>query len=135
MGIAANGTNLWVANLSGNTVQEFSCMTGSSIRSIDTRGLDSPIAVAVGGTKVWVANPSHLYNPVGNMIMNSSFVTAFSTTSGSLDRSVTGTNANGLDGSIALSVSRGKVWIANANGNSVTELDSRQRALDSRCRQ
>ncbi len=124
MGIAGNGTDLWVANLSSNSVAEVSCGTGSSIRSINSGSLNSPVAVAVGGTKVWVASQANQTAPNGNVILNSSSVTAYNTSSGSLEESVTGTNVNVLNGSSGISVSGGNVWITNANGNSVTELDA-----------
>jgi streptogramin lyase len=125
MGIAANGNDLWVTNLSSNSVAEINCGTGASIHSIDSGSLNSPVAVAVGGTKVWVASQAHLSDPAGNVIPNSSSVTSYSTSSGSLDESISGTNANGLDGSSGISVSAGNVWITNANGNSVTELNAK----------
>jgi streptogramin lyase len=124
MGIAGNGTDLWVANLSSNSVAEISCGTGSSIRSINSGSLNSPVAVAVGGTKVWVASQAHQTDAIGNIIPNSSFVTAYGTSNGSLEESINGTNVNDLNGSSGISVSGGNVWITNANGNSVTELDA-----------
>lgn len=125
MGVAGNGTDLWVANLSSNSVSEIDCATGSSIRSINSGNLNSPVAVAVSGTEVWVASQAHLSDPADNVIPNSSSVTAYSARNDSLEKIISGTNVNGLNGSSGISVSGGNVWITNANGNSVTELDAK----------
>ena len=125
MGITANGTDLWVANLSGNSVREINCGSGTSVRNISSGSLNAPVAIAVGGAKVWVASQAHQNDSKGNIIPNSSSVNAFSAKAGSLDEAIAGTNANGFNGSSGVSVSGAKVWVTNANGNSVSELDAK----------
>jgi streptogramin lyase len=87
--------------------------------------LDNPVAVAVSATEVWVASQAHSSDPLGNVIPNSSSVAAFSAQSGAPEEIISGTNMNGLNGSSGISVGGGNVWITNANGNSVTELDAK----------
>lgn len=123
MGIAGDGTDVWVTNLSSNSVSEINCDTGAVVRSLSAGTLDAPVAVAVGGGRVWVASQAHQTDAKGNLILNSSVATLFSTSSGSLVENVQGSNANGLNGSSGVAVGHGKVWITNALGNSVTELN------------
>ena len=124
MGVAANATDLWVTNLSSDTVVEIDCNTGQLIRTITAGDLNNPVAVAVGAGKVWVASQAHRDDVLTNVIPNSSSVASFSTANGALAQSVEGSGANGLNGSSGIAVGAGKVWVANANGDSVTELDA-----------
>ncbi len=124
MGIASDGTDLWVANLSSDSVAEFDCGTGQLTRTIYVGDLNSPVAVAVGAGKVWIASQAHRDDVAGNVITNTSSVTSYSARSGALDHSVLGTSTNDLNGSSGVAVASGNVWVTNANGNSVTELNA-----------
>lgn len=125
MGIATNGIDLWVTNLSSSAITEINCATGASIRVISSGSLNAPVAVAVGGGSVWVASQAHQSDAKGNIIANSSSVNSYSTRLGSLQKSIGGTNANALNGSSGVSLSGEKVWVTNANGDSVTEFDAK----------
>ncbi len=124
-GIAANGTDLWVTNLSSDSVAELNCATGTSVRGITAGSLSNPVAVAIGHAKVWVASQAHQSDSTGDVIPNSSSVTAYAATSGALAENVEGSSANGLNGSSGIAVGGGNVWIANSTGNTVTELNGR----------
>jgi DNA-binding beta-propeller fold protein YncE len=56
--VTSDGTHVWVANSSGNSVTELSASAGGLVRVIFGRryGFDHPDAIAPGGTHVWVAN-------------------------------------------------------------------------------
>lgn len=124
MGISGDGTDVWVTNLSSNSVSEINCDTGEAVRSLSAGTLNAPVAVAVGRGRVWVASQAHQTDAKGNLILNSSVATSFSTSTGSLLKNVQGSNANGLNGSSGVAVGDGKVWITNALGNSISELNA-----------
>ena len=86
----------------------------------------------MGGANVWVASPSHLTDLSGKHL--SPIAVPSPHTARRMERLTTvttGRTRNGLNGSIGVSVSGGDVWIANANGNSVTELDAKNWTPDS----
>jgi len=60
LAIASDGTHVWAANASGNSVTELSASTGALVDVIDSSsyGFNSPSAIASDGTHVWVANAS-----------------------------------------------------------------------------
>ena len=124
MGVAANGADLWVANLSGNTVSELNCSHGSLVQTFTSGQLNSPVAVAVGHARVWVASQAHQSYGAGAVIPDSSSVNEYSIGKSPLTQSIAGSSANGLNGSSGVAISRGKAWVTNANGNSVTELNA-----------
>jgi DNA-binding beta-propeller fold protein YncE len=54
MGIAFDGTNVWVANQSGNTVTELSATDGSLLGTFKVGSV--PQGVAFDGVNIWVVN-------------------------------------------------------------------------------
>ena len=58
LGLATNGSLVWVANTASNSVSELNSSNDSLVRSVSLAadGLDSPIAIAVNRTNVWIAN-------------------------------------------------------------------------------
>ena len=57
--ITSSVTDVWVANLEGNSVTELSASTGNLVRVISgsSYGFNRPTAISLGGAHVWVVNP------------------------------------------------------------------------------
>ncbi len=54
MGVSSDGTHVWVANYSSDTVSEFDASTGSVVQTIAV-GIE-PYGISSDGTHVWVTN-------------------------------------------------------------------------------
>jgi DNA-binding beta-propeller fold protein YncE len=56
--ISSDGTHVWVANFSGNSVTELDAATGTVVRVIKgpKYGVRCPAGILSDGTHVWVAN-------------------------------------------------------------------------------
>ncbi len=100
-GMAFDGTNMWVANATDNTVTELS-PNGTTIGTFDV-GSD-PQGIAFDGANMWVANATD--NTVTELSPNGSTIGTFSV-------------GNGPDG---IAFDGTSMWVANANANTVTEL-------------
>ena len=53
-----DGTHVWVANSSGDSVTELNASDGSWVRTLSggSYRFNNPLAIAVDGTHVWVAD-------------------------------------------------------------------------------
>ena len=58
LGIAFDGSHLWVTNDVGNSVTEFNKSDGSWVRTASggSYGFNSPIGIAFDGSHLWVTN-------------------------------------------------------------------------------
>jgi YVTN family beta-propeller protein len=56
VGVAFDGTNIWVANYGGTTVSKINVSTNTVTATVSVGA--SPIGVAFDGTNIWVANYS-----------------------------------------------------------------------------
>src|SRR5579863_8712756 len=141
VGITADASgNIWVANIGNASVTKIAsaaapdCSSGcTSFSGTGTGvGIVAPIGVAADSAgNVWVTNTTVAYNP-----FNSSSVTEIPTgttscSSASACPTFTGAGINGPTG-IAADAS-GNIWVANANGNSVTEIPVNATSCASGC--
>jgi DNA-binding beta-propeller fold protein YncE len=53
MGLAFDGTNIWVANSSENTVSKLGASDGSLVETFSTGG-SAPQAISFDGVNIWV---------------------------------------------------------------------------------
>ena len=105
IGVSSDGTHVWVANASDNTVIELDASTGAFVNTIGVGRY--PDAVSSDGTHVWVANS------------NDGTVSEIVASTGSVVNTIhvgIGPDAVSSDGT--------HVWVANLEGNSMTELDA-----------
>lgn len=111
--MVANERNIWIANVSGDSIAELNASNGTLIRLVTSRSyrLDSPDAIALGSGGLWVAN------------LSGDSATELNADNGSLIR-VADSRADELGKSVSIATGDGDVWIANLHGNSVTELNS-----------
>lgn len=124
--IAARDDRVWilssgVKNYYGNgkgvgSLTELNATTGRVIRVIGAHAgtFDEPVAIALNGPHVWVAN------------LDYSSVVELNASNGALVRHI---KANSLNEPLSIAVDRRHVWLANFFGNSVTELDKSTGAL------
>ena len=58
LGIASDGTHIWVANPGGQSVTELSASTGALVKVIRGQGygFDDPWAITTAGGNIWVTN-------------------------------------------------------------------------------
>ena len=105
LGIASNGTDVWVANDGANTVTELDAATGTAVQTVGVgRG---PDGVSINGTHVWVSN------------WEGSTVTELNAVTGAVPQTIgVGSGPNGIssDGT--------HVWVVNSDDYTVTELDA-----------
>lgn len=125
--LAVAGSHVWAANGCGNTVTELDASTGRLIRVISSSkyGFRSPRAIAAGEGNIWVANKNS--------------VTELAASTGRLVRIISGPKYRFRDGQDVpgsavteaqeVAVGNGRVWVANPDRNSVTELDAATGAL------
>ena len=108
--LAVSGSDLFVADLNGDSVTEVSASTGALVRVIlgSSYKFDNPDALAVSGPDLLVANAK------GNS------VTEVRTTTGALVRVITGSSYK-FNGPDALAVSKGDLLVANY-GNAAANL-------------
>jgi hypothetical protein len=128
--VAVDGDHVWVANSVGNSVTELSSIDGEPIRtvsspagsygsgysdskfgSVNKHGFDDPVAIAVGGDHVWVANSE------GNS------VTELDASDGRQIRTIYSVRY-AFDRPAAIAAADDRIWVADAGGDSVTELDA-----------
>ena len=96
--VAADGTHVWVANASGDSVTELSESTGALVKVLSARsyGFDVPDAIAADGTHVWVADS------------NGHSVTELSQSTGALVKVL-----RGIHGPDGIAVDGTHVWVAD----------------------
>jgi hypothetical protein len=136
--IAPSGPDLFVANggprgaldgdrgpslppASGTSVTELNASTGRLVRviSASSYGFSGPHAIAVSGPDLFVANRK---GPIrAEFLPNGTSVTELSASTGRLVRVISG-SSYGFDGPDALAVSGLDLFVANCEGQSVTEL-------------
>jgi DNA-binding beta-propeller fold protein YncE len=110
------GSRLWVANFTGNSVAEYSAVTGKRIRTFTQDGLDRPAALAVSNGDIWVAN-------AGN-----GTVTALSAKTGRLVTVIR--RGAGADPSADQPEGMSEVanhttlWVGNSAANTITEIST-----------
>jgi DNA-binding beta-propeller fold protein YncE len=111
--VASDGTHIWVANSSGDSVTELNASSGTPLRTISGNSyqFSGPSAITSDGTHVWVADLA------GNSL------TELNASNGTLARIVSEkTYTTHTPGAIAAD---GKhVWFASYGGDSVTELNA-----------
>jgi uncharacterized protein (TIGR03437 family) len=113
LGIAFDGTNIWVTDLGSNSVTKILASTGVSVGNYSTG--EGPWAVAFDGINIWVTNSgdgtvTKLLASTGSVVGN------YSTRAGIRVGGGAGINAVGLafDGA--------NIWVANQDTNNVTKL-------------
>ena len=153
--MAFDGTNIWVANNAGNTVQKINPATGAVLKQFPVGA--GPSAVAFDGTSIWVANAGSnnvqkinpatgpMGSPIG--VGSSPCALAFdgasiwvanygnSVSSGTVQKIDIHTNTPsdplGVGISpIALTFSGKTIWVANYGSNSVLGIDPNTRVIN-----
>jgi outer membrane protein assembly factor BamB len=118
-GITSDGTNVWVTNPGNNSVTEFSASTHAFIRHLvdGNYGFTNPAPIAFGDKQIYVASP-----PGSSPMITGAYVN-----NGTLNFWMCNSNdAFHFDNPQALLVSGGStlLWVANQNGNSITEMSA-----------
>ena len=115
--IASDGTHVWVADSSNNSLVELSATSGRLVRMIyvSTYGFDYPDAVFSEGGQVFVAN------------RGSNSITKPDAPTGALARLISAPR-DGFSEPVALTADGTHLWVLNAGG-SVTELSESTGAL------
>jgi YVTN family beta-propeller protein len=109
--VSSDGTHVWVANFTANTVTEISASTGAVVRTIPVDPY--PVAVCSDGTHVWVTDDSN------------NAVTEIDASTGSVIQSVPA----GYD-PYAISYDATHIWVADSNSpGTVTELNASDGSL------
>jgi DNA-binding beta-propeller fold protein YncE len=98
--------HLWIANRAGNSITELNVTSAHPVRTLTGSALQGVNSLALFGTMLWVATANS--------------IVGYDTRSGGLIV----TDTYGIDRPAALAVSNGRLWVANAGDNSVTELDA-----------
>ena len=104
IGIAFDGTNIWVANYNGNSVIKLLASTGAFVGTYSVG--NNPVGVAFDGTNIWVANQSS--NSVTKMLASTGAVVE---TYGGVGSSPIGVAFDGTN-----------IWVVNDGDNTVTKL-------------
>jgi Protein kinase domain len=119
--VAVQGGHAWVAN--GDSVTELNAADGSRTRTLSgaSYGFNGTQAIAVSGTRVWVANYDGGADDDGS-------VTELNASNGSVVQILSGASY-GFDGPQGIIVDGAHVWIADggigsSSGGSVTELNA-----------
>ena len=119
--LAYDGTNLWVGNTNSNTVTEIAGADGAWVRTLKdpSYGFSVPAGIATDGLHVWVANDN---------VSTGNSVTEFSAATGALiqvipDQARPGT-AHTIWAPTDVTFDGWHIWVTNAYGNTVTEIDS-----------
>jgi serine/threonine-protein kinase len=119
--VAVQGGHAWVAN--GDSVTELNAADGSRVRTLSgaSYGFDGAQAIAVSGTRVWVAN-------YGGGADDAGTVTELNASNGSVVQILSGAGY-GFDSPQGITVDGAHVWIADggsasSSGGSVTELNA-----------
>ncbi len=116
--IVSDGTHVWDLNTDGNALTELDASTGAVVQTIagNSDGFNDPVAVSSDGTHVWAMN------------IGSNSVTELDAATGARVQVISGPTydfdfGTDLAGEPEAIDSDGThVWVANADGNSVTEL-------------
>jgi hypothetical protein len=113
--LAFYGTYIWVVNSEGNSLTQLNVSTGAWIRTITGSNVQSPDALVVVGSNIWVANRS-----TG---ANIPFLSEFDASSGAIIRAVSGVQRGGWtfgtpDG---LASSGNNIWVSDNLDNSIAE--------------
>jgi DNA-binding beta-propeller fold protein YncE len=107
--LASTGGDLWVSQGNGNAVAEVKESSGKIVRIVSRANLNEPNALASFGSDLWVAT--------------NTTIDELSARTGAVERTLSGHNFQfGLLNSIA--VSGGRVWVVDAIGNSLDEIDA-----------
>lgn len=119
--ISSDGTDVWVANCTGNSVTELSAATGALVQVLQgtAYGFDRPCKVSSDGTDVWVAN------------QGSGTVTELSAATGAPVQVISGAEYS-FGTPVAIDSDGTHVWVADEQGplgGSVTELSAATGAL------
>jgi hypothetical protein len=119
--VAVQGGHAWVAN--GDSVTELNAADGSRVRTLSgaSYGFDGTQAIAVSGTRVWVAN-------YGGGTDDAGTVTELNASNGSVIKILSGAGYF-FDSPQGITVDGAHVWIADSgsasgSGGSVTELNA-----------
>ena len=105
LGVAFDGTSVWVANYGSNTVSKISMLTNTVAATVAVGS--SPQSVAFDGANIWVTNAGD--SNVSKINPNTNAVTA--------------TVAVGGD-PVAVAFDGSSVWVVNANGNNVSKINT-----------
>jgi hypothetical protein len=127
--IAASDGRVYVLNSDGNSVTEVNARTGGLIRTMSARAgccafsnstfeWAEPVALAVSGSHLWIAD-EHAYANGGEQV---SSVVELNAYSGSLER-VIKLNRSGITNVRAMAISGSHVWLQEG-GNSTRELNA-----------
>ena len=101
-GLAFDGTHLWVANYSGNSLTELNASDGSWVRTLSggSYGFNGPLGVAFDGTHLWVTN------------YTGSSVTELNASDGSWVRTLSG-GSYGFANPYGLAFDGSHLWVPN----------------------
>jgi hypothetical protein len=116
--VSSDGTDVWVANLNGNSVTELDASTGALVKVIDATKdkFDGPSAISSDRTHVWVANEY------------SNSVTELNASTGARVKVIDAAKF-GIFGPDGVDSDGTHVWVTSFEGNSVTELNASTGAL------
>lgn len=118
--VASSGTNVWVANTTSPSIAEFDSRSASPEGTIVLPPDDgTPVAFAAAGTHLWVLGDGS-FGPC---------VVELDQSSGVVVRTIRGAD-NDFSEPLAIAAVGSHVYVANASGNSVTELDQSTGELD-----
>jgi hypothetical protein len=123
MGISSDGTNLWVANEKGNTIDELAGTSLALLGSSSTN-LTAPAAVLATPRFTWVSSAS--------VNGSSSMVTQFDVVENSIASPWMMCNSNGpyqFGDPSGFTVHGAMLWVANASDNLVDQMDATTGAL------
>ena len=114
-GAVFDGTHLWVANTSGNSVTEINPTDGSPVRILSggSYGFNHPEYLTFDGTHIWISNTV----PTG------SSVTEINAKDGSWIRTLSG-GSYGFDNPSQMAYDGSHIWIVNPAASSVTEINA-----------
>jgi DNA-binding beta-propeller fold protein YncE len=113
--VSSNGTDVFVANVLGNSVTELNASKGTLVQvmSGSSYKFDYPVAVSAYGPYAWVANAQ------GNS------VTEINASTGAAVQVI----SSHIDHPVSISSDGTHVWVANFDNNTVTELSATTGAL------
>ncbi|HUZ41977.1 MAG TPA: hypothetical protein VMU68_11385 [Acidimicrobiales bacterium] len=117
--IAVSASDVWVANVIGNSVAEFNVASGSLVRVINAKadGFHRPEGIAVNGSHVWVTNSNQDLDAMGTArypLATYSSITELNANNGSLVR-VINRPADHLVEPGPIAICGSHVWVVNDN--------------------
>jgi len=113
VGIAFDGTDMWVTNNYTSTVTEFNASNGAWIQTLRNGpyGFKHPTGIAFDGTHLWVANSAN------------DSLTEFDAKDGSWVRTISNSPTSyGFNFPTGIAFDGTHLWVTNENGASVTEI-------------